>query len=102
MTGDTWIFLQLLVDHLTDLGGNDLRQGGGAQLLHGVVLDRSPGKIRVRLEGKLVNGSDQRWKVFFVIGVTHHLPQLVQLGGINTSAPLKFVLKNPLCESICI
>ena len=80
MTGDTGVLLQLLVDHLRHLWRNDLRQGGGAQLLHGVVLDGSPGQVRIGLESELIDGSDERGKILFVVGIRHHLTKLIQLG----------------------
>ena len=87
MTGHTRIFLQLFVDHLTNFRRYYFRQSWGTQFLHGVVLDWSSGQVRVGLEGKLIDGSDKRWKIFFVIRIWHHLSQLFQFASIYTSAP---------------
>ena len=49
------ILLHLLVDPLRYVRGQDLHESGGGQSPHGVVLDGSPGQVRVRHEGKVVD-----------------------------------------------
>ena len=74
MAGVAGVLLHLLVDDRGHLGREDLGQGRGAQLLHRVVLDRAAREVGVSLEGELVNGADQRGKIFLVVRIFHHLP----------------------------
>ena len=73
MAGVAGVLLHLLVDDRGHLGGQNLRQGRGAELLHRVVLDWAAREVGVCLESELVNGSDEGGKILLVIGILHHL-----------------------------
>ena len=92
VAGHAGVLLHLLVDALGHLLGQDLRQRGGAELLHAVVLDGAAGEVGVGLEGELVDGADEGREVLLVVGVLHHLLQLLQLARVHTPAPLQLVL----------
>ena len=86
------ILLHLLVDSLSDVRRQNLHESGGGQSPHGVVLDGTSGQVSVCHEGEVVDCPDESPEVFFIVGGVHHVLQMLQLGGVNSSVPLQLVL----------
>ena len=74
-----------------NLRRQNVEESGGGQSPHGVVLDGTSGQVSVCHEGEVVDCPDESPEVFFIVGGVHHVLEMLQLGGVNSSVPLEFV-----------